>query len=950
MHNKQFLKATAFVLAAVLMCTSCSTAAQKTKKDIADDKLSKSRHIAAEVVSEEERWSLEEQLAYASKGNDDTQLIMICNRLIDELDEAKKSIDEDAAEINQWASGEILQRQKAYEAMMNAKYEETLQAVSNLKNGINAEENIRIISDNLSPEEDLHCTYAAANSPFWAAAAEMTEDYKVKEAKMVISDPTEEDLSFEKDMISAEAAKNAADAIGDIDDIYYFVKNCIRNEMYTGSKKGPLHTLNQMGGNDTDQASLLISLLRAKQVPARFVRGTVRITLQQGLELTGASDPDTALSIIAASYRKPVAITKDDKITAYRFEHTWVEAYVPYTDYRGAGNKSGESVWIQLDPSFKKLVQTDAEIEPSYTEDQLACFAEMQEIAKNSSGKYTLAHDPSDKINIKYYDIAAKNEIYLPSSLPYKVESVSEQYNFIKGADKQTISISIDEEKLFETPVAELYGQFINITYEPASESDKATMEKYEKITDVPTHLVKVVPVVTVGSQKFRAKHSCNLGTVQNMKTVVNDDTSAAIGATVLNDVILSGSVYAVNVDLNTISYNESKYAEEQMKSAAEKFGTEDVYSADVLGQLVGFAGKYFFTRCDAQDRLYADMENIYYSRHLGVAITGYQFHTRSVMGTTDYLDCGNFYTDLSYNRSTAVSLDGDPQKAREYFLETGMIESALEAEVWSDILGEDKPCVSTMHIFDAALEKGIEPVYITGNNVDEVLSECSIDSYIKDDVRECAKGGMLVVLIPEILKIGDWEGTGYISMDPETAYAYYMISDGTAGGASPDVDPSVLTSDDLMAMNVRLSYISRTLAVTSMALAGSKIVAAAEEGNIADLRSGFNSLIGGAVDYGCAVKMELTACDRLLDYADGTLNDKQLEAKLKKDAVQNIKVVLKQIIYLAEQAELVNLNPIISTILALDTLHDSTHEMIENGFNAADIWYVFDSINKIVP
>ena len=950
MHNKHILKVTAFVLAAVLMCTSCSTAANNTKKYIADDTLRKSRHIDAEIVPEEERWSIEEQLTYASKGNDDTQLVMICNKLINELDEAKKSIDEEAAEINQWASGEILQRQKAYEAEMNAKYEETLQAVNNLKNGINTEENIRLISGNLSPEEDLHCSYAASNSPAVAAAFEMTEDYKVKEAKMVISDPTEEDLSFEKDMISAEAAKNAADKIGDIDDIYYFVKNCIRNEMYTGSKKGALHTLNQMGGNDIDQAALLVSLLRAKQIPARFVRGTVRITLQQGLDLTGASDPDTALSIIAASYRKPVAITKDDKITAYRFEHTWVEAYVPYTDYRGAGNKTGNSVWIQLDPSFKKLVQTDAEIEPSYTEEQLAAFAEMQEIAKNSSGKYTVAHDPSDKINIKYYDITGKNEKYLPSSLPYKVEAFSEQYNSIKDADKQTIAISIDEEKLFDAPVAELYGQYINITYEPASDSDKATMEKYEKITDVPTHLVKVVPVVTVGSQKFRAKHSCNLGTVQNMKTVVTDDTSAAIGANVLNDVILSGSVYAINVDLNTISYNESKYAEEQMKSAAEKFQTEDIYTADVLGQLVGFAGKYFFVRCDAQDRLYADMENICYSRHLGVAITGYQFHTRSVMGTTDYLDCGNFYTDLAYNRSTAVSLDGDPQKAREYFLETGMIESALEAEVWSDILGEDKPCVSTMHIFDAALEKGIEPVYITGSNVDDVLSECSIDSYIKDDVSSCVKDGMMVILIPEILKIGDWEGTGYISMDPETAYASYMISDGTAGGASSDVDPSILTSDDLMAMNVRLSYISRTLAVTSMALAGSKIVAAAEEGNIADLRSGFNSLIGGAVDYGCAVKMELTACDRLLDYADGTLNDKQLEAKLKKDAVQNIKVVLKQIIYLAEQAELVNLNPIISTILALDTLHDSAHEMIENGFNAADIWYVFDSINKIVP
>jgi transglutaminase-like putative cysteine protease len=39
-------------------------------------------------------------------------------------------------------------------------------------------------------------------------------------------------------------------------------------------------TLDQMAGNDIDQASLLISLLRYKGIPARYVRGTIEIPVE----------------------------------------------------------------------------------------------------------------------------------------------------------------------------------------------------------------------------------------------------------------------------------------------------------------------------------------------------------------------------------------------------------------------------------------------------------------------------------------------------------------------------------------------------------------------------------------------------------------------------------------------------------------------------------------------
>jgi transglutaminase-like putative cysteine protease len=45
--------------------------------------------------------------------------------------------------------------------------------------------------------------------------------------------------------------------------IYNFVHDTIATELYLGSKKGALGTLREGAGNDADQASLLIALLRA---------------------------------------------------------------------------------------------------------------------------------------------------------------------------------------------------------------------------------------------------------------------------------------------------------------------------------------------------------------------------------------------------------------------------------------------------------------------------------------------------------------------------------------------------------------------------------------------------------------------------------------------------------------------------------------------------------------
>src|SRR2546421_442634 len=83
------------------------------------------------------------------------------------------------------------------------------------------------------------------------------------------------------------------------------------------------------------QASLLIALLRASRVPARYVRGIVRLTGAQAMAWTGTPTPRRAADLIARAGIPMTPVLAGGTVGAMEIEHTWVETYVPYSNYRG---------------------------------------------------------------------------------------------------------------------------------------------------------------------------------------------------------------------------------------------------------------------------------------------------------------------------------------------------------------------------------------------------------------------------------------------------------------------------------------------------------------------------------------------------------------------------------------------------------------------------------------
>jgi transglutaminase-like putative cysteine protease len=123
--------------------------------------------------------------------------------------------------------------------------------------------------------------------------------------------------------------------------IFAYVRDKIEYDPYYGSMRGALGTYLGGSGSSEDQANLLVAMLRAAHIPARYVVGEL--------------DDETALEIINGMFKYPSVTcgsvpeklrydpAKDQELINTVKKHTWVEVYDFESD-----------TWKPLDPTYPR--------------------------------------------------------------------------------------------------------------------------------------------------------------------------------------------------------------------------------------------------------------------------------------------------------------------------------------------------------------------------------------------------------------------------------------------------------------------------------------------------------------------------------------------------------------------------------------------------------------------
>jgi RHS repeat-associated protein len=221
----------------------------------------------------------------------------------------------------------------------------------------------------------------------------------------------------------------------------YVYSNIAYKYNYFGSLKGAYGTYLTKSGNSFDQASLMVALLRASNVPARYVFGNIEITDAAPAGSDGRVNRWLGVKSYAAakivhqfaSGGVPTLVKNaSGEDVGFRTLHVWVQACVPYANYRGAALTNRGHRWIPLDASFK-----DMTYQPGIANS--VGFDLRQFLQKRSNGPDSLPHevfvkDVEQKVRSTnpgkgLSDVPYKGVInaipfdILPATLPYRVDS-----------------------------------------------------------------------------------------------------------------------------------------------------------------------------------------------------------------------------------------------------------------------------------------------------------------------------------------------------------------------------------------------------------------------------------------------------------------------------------------------------------------------------------------------
>lgn len=683
-------------------------------------------------------------------------------------------------------------------------------------NAENTKEILNEIQEKVAPEQQY--IGLADNLPFDDVSVDkiLTETYTETESTDYIPDTgscCQSNLEFTNDAVINDDIRFEFAELSSVLEIYQYIKNNYMPEFYYGSRKGSVGAFEEKAGNDYDLSSLLIAVLRDRGIPARYVRGEIEITAEQAIEWTAADNINAAIRMLAALGIPVTSLTTDNGIVAVRLEHIWVEAYVPYTDYRGTGNQSGESLWIPLDVSFKELNHLDGVDLTSLTDyisDENNFLTSDTEMNGVNVGELSTVVSGQESALVKYllengyaeanlYEVFGGKEIvsedlgYLPITLPYTVSKKIDSFDDISLELTDSISFSLVGNSAYELEFSgsksinqklytpNLYGKRIVLSYTPATEADEKLLKEYENIFKTPAYLLKLKPQLIIDGEVVAEGAVCNAGYRQKYTINVHNGSPNRNDSSIENSIV-AGGMYCIALDYGNISAVELEKLSSNLDTLKETVSEENIYTDSEMGEILNTVAKSYFAQLDVYNSVVAGQNNVTSARDLSIGIVGFNVNVTYTFNRPAELNEGGIFLDIGHDVHSVVSNENNNKDEKEYMLQSGIYASAMEHGILEQITGVES--VSTIKVLEYAVNNNIPLHTIVKENISTEIEIIDVSEQIKQEIRSSVNAGKMVIIPEQEIEINQWSGTGYMVLDPDTFACGYMISGGLAGGA----------------------------------------------------------------------------------------------------------------------------------------------------------------------
>lgn len=518
---------------------------------------------------------------------------------------------------------------------------------------------------------------------------------------------------------------------------------------------------------------------------------------------------------------KTVALTSGGNIVSIQIEHVWVEAYCSVSQYRSVDKDTDEKIWIPLDPSFKEyekvqgnyesikqsvesqMQKNDLSVLGTETDDKLGKVYGYNEGISDSLDE--AKSYISDLINDDNYDgktllditggfkIKEEHLDCLPLSIPNSLVSIQDRNSKIADAKKEKITINIHDNTGINgvldycADAVDLYGEQLTLSFEPATESDKAIIDKYGDIFNTPAYLINVIPEIKADGKVVAEGSSIGYGESEYFSIKLG---RVGLSSDTITATLTAGGYYALGLDYGTISTNELTKVTDKLKGL--NANSSNYYTDEVAGGILNGIVKSYFARLDGVNSVISRLSNVKDTRSLSFGISGFNPTVKYQYGVPVDVKFGSTYVDIGGDAHTVVSYSGDTNSEKEYMIKTGTIASSEESSIIEEVCG--LPAVSTVSLLQKAKDEGQVIYEIGKDNINDVLPNLNVSDNVKNEIVNAVNSGKSVTIPQNEITYYDWVGSVYIVLDETTGAAGYMISGGYAGGESAEKGDEVST------------------------------------------------------------------------------------------------------------------------------------------------------------
>lgn len=588
--------------------------------------------------------------------------------------------------------------------------------------------------------------------------------------------------------------------------IHNWVRNTIDFVPTHGAIQGAELTLISRRGNAADTNSLLVALLRASGIPARFVYGTVDVPIGQAVNWLKADDAQSAVGAVQAGGIPSTLLRLNGQTVALRLQHVWVEAHVDFTPSRGARHRVPDA-WVPMDASFKQYTRTapiDVLLESGWSAQaaaealvgqarfgndgsvtKLDTYAYQQELDRaigriSQNSDYAQLREPQQWMG--RYSILASELPVLAGTLPFAVSAASARFAALPASLKFSISVEMfaaQRDIAYENPSLSvrlptvlLHGRSLYVNYQPASATDALGLQSYadSNAASLPLGAFRVIPQIKLGDSVLAEGPVVGMGVQQFWQAGIVD-LQGRIDGLYEPYQFPSGSPISFTPDLGGVS---ESLLDDQFSALPDS-------SQQPIDRALHLAGIQYWFLNDHRAALYAQGWGGHFLRMPSVGAFAAPMQVRYFFGIPRSGSFAGFATDIKADR-LALHHD-DPEKKLKLSFQIGANGSLSESTTWDLLLNNRAGnSLSASSIIAWANDNGVPIHTIDASNVDAILPKLQTTADVKDEIRHAALSGMVVVVPEREYARGRIQAAGYVMLDPTTGAGVYRVDGGLNG------------------------------------------------------------------------------------------------------------------------------------------------------------------------